>query len=159
MEKFKIRNFNKDHPDKCFPSHYARSIVDCNRISQTVQNQMGIGNLSRDQNLCFELRKKCELVDRISAADDNFNLLECLNDQLKLSVGFSDQLNVVWDDFSEIDVFNAGDLAQWFDYIWYPSLDDIEVFPNSLDWILCVDHGGVLFSHSAEPRLKDAVPA
>lgn len=36
------------------------------------------------------------------------------------------------------------DLTEHFDYIWYPGPDDIEIFDDSLSWILSVDHGGYL---------------
>lgn len=34
------------------------------------------------------------------------------------------------------------DLANFFDYIWFPSSDDVDIFDASFDWILSIDHAG-----------------
>ncbi len=35
-------------------------------------------------------------------------------------------------------------MSRWFDDIWYPASDDIDLFDSTLDWILSVSHSGLI---------------
>jgi len=53
------------------------------------------------------------------------------------------------DKFNKFDGFNADeefdDLFKFFSDIWYPSLDDIEIFDINLNWIISVRHYGDIY--------------
>ena len=52
----------------------------------------------------------------------------------------SEFIYVTWDSFVNIDKFRLPDFCRWFEYIWYPSSDDIDIFNDDLTWILHVYH-------------------
>ncbi len=53
-------------------------------------------------------------------------------------------LYLEWGPLREIDCFQMKDLNKHFYDVWYPSSDDIELFDDTLDWIIFVRHyGGV----------------
>ncbi len=55
-----------------------------------------------------------------------------------------EEVYINWDDFTTIVRMRFKDLTEHFHYVWYPGPDDIEIFDDSLSWILSVDHGGYL---------------
>jgi hypothetical protein len=59
-------------------------------------------------------------------------------------VGITPQQTVYihWYYDDKIDEFYFADLAQYFDDIWYPGPDDIEIFDATLSWIVVVPHYG-----------------
>lgn len=76
------------------------------------------------------------------AMDEGFSILNTLNGIIKNA---NDKLFVNWYRYDEIDIFKAGDLSTYFDDIWFPDVDDIDIFDNSLDWIVTIRHDGQVF--------------
>ena len=53
-------------------------------------------------------------------------------------------LYVQWSALRDIDRFESEELARHFYDVWYPSADDIEIFDDTLAWLMFVRHyGGV----------------
>lgn len=67
---------------------------------------------------------------------------------------------VNWDDLKTIDRVRFSDLVGKFDYVWYPGPDDIDIFDDSLSWVLSVDHGGYLrvWEPASDSRSSDDRP-
>ena len=51
-------------------------------------------------------------------------------------------LYVEWGSLCDIDRFQTDDLKDHFYDVWYPSSDDIEIFDETLSWIMFVRHYG-----------------
>lgn len=49
-----------------------------------------------------------------------------------------------WYRFDDIDVMSTDQLSRYFSDIWYPSVDDLDIFDDSLDWVLMVRHYGTV---------------
>ncbi len=54
------------------------------------------------------------------------------------------ELYVQWRMFREIDVFPTTELERCFYDVWYPKADDIELFDDSMDWLILVSHFGMV---------------
>lgn len=54
--------------------------------------------------------------------------------------------------FDHICEFPTTQLATYFDDIWYPASDDIEIFDDSLAWMIAVDHGGYISAGALSDR-------
>ena len=67
-----------------------------------------------------------------------------------------EEVYVNWDDFATIHRVRFADLAENFDYLWYPGPDDVDIFDESLSWVLSVDHGGYI--RVWKPTAPDARP-
>ena len=63
---------------------------------------------------------------------------------LALSLGLAPEplVYVNWLRFDDIDCLAFSDLARYFDDIWYPSADYIDIFDSSMSWVLSVDYLG-----------------
>ena len=78
-------------------------------------------------------------VEHANAKAEGFDLAALVH---SLELEAQEEVFINWDDFTTIDRMRFKDLTEHFDYIWYPGPDDIEIFDDSLSWILSVDHGG-----------------
>jgi hypothetical protein len=58
------------------------------------------------------------------------------------SVQSVEKVLVNWYRFDEIDRIDIDVLSQFFDDIWYPAVDDIEIFDTSCGWFISVSHDG-----------------
>lgn len=49
-----------------------------------------------------------------------------------------------WAKFEGLDVFQTSDVARYFDDLWYPGADDLDLFDASLDWVVSIGHDGAI---------------
>jgi hypothetical protein len=61
-----------------------------------------------------------------------------------LGIAPQPELFLNWARFEEIDAFQTTDVAQYFNDLWYPGADDIDLFDASLSWIVSIRHDGVV---------------
>lgn len=64
--------------------------------------------------------------------------------KIPLDIELSSQVLIDWSSQSNIDRLKWDDFTERFHDIWYPSSEDIDVFDESLSWIMSVSHDGVL---------------
>jgi hypothetical protein len=50
--------------------------------------------------------------------------------------------HINWMHFDVVDKMKTVDFIKYFEYIWYPSSDDIDVIDENLNWIMLIDHEG-----------------
>lgn len=74
-----------------------------------------------------------------NAESNIFSLTELIS---SLNIVARDFVYVNWYRFDRIDKIKLTDLCENFEYIWYPGSDDIEVFDDSLEWMISISHGG-----------------
>jgi hypothetical protein len=49
---------------------------------------------------------------------------------------------VSWYRVDQIDEIAFDDLATWFDDIWYPNSDDLDICDDTLSWVVSINHEG-----------------
>ena len=49
-----------------------------------------------------------------------------------------------WSDFKDIDVLDLEDVLRYFYDIWFPGMDDIEIFDETFNWLVSIRHDGVV---------------
>lgn len=74
-------------------------------------------------------------------ASNEFDLLAFLG---SVEIHAQESVYINWYQFDDIDCLKLVDLADYFDGLWFPGSDDIEIFDDSMDWIVSVRHDGVL---------------
>ena len=80
-------------------------------------------------------------IEKYNALDDHFSLLELFAD-LNLCC---DVICINWDEFKTIDVFRTIDLYNYFSDIWFPSADNIIVFPRNMTIFIMIRHDGAIY--------------
>ena len=90
--------------------------------------------LSFTREVCAKTR-----VCEVDLNSEQFEL-RTLFDDLRIVPESNVFLN--WYRFDDVDEIAFDDLADYFEDIWYPSSDDIDILDASYRWMLSVSHGG-----------------
>jgi len=74
-------------------------------------------------------------------ADGNLKLNDLFT---HLRITPKSEIYVNWYRFNDVDLFDIQDLDRCFYDIWFPFSDDIDLFDNSLDWMISIRHDGAI---------------
>ena len=141
MEQFKIEHFERDNPGEPFPGFATLPPIEVLRIRQELARMVGIDQSVEALALLNALVDASHLVEDFDAASEGFQL-SALVDHLDLKPDRNIYLN--WDRLLTVDRMEFKDFSEYFDEIWYPSADDIEVFDDTMSWVLFIHHSGTL---------------
>jgi hypothetical protein len=141
MDQFKIAIFKRENPESDFPRITPLSEARVSSIRNRLATKVGLGDVFDDLKLTKELNAKSVVVASANAEDPEFSLKNTLE---SLGVYSNPIVYVNWYRFDKIDEIELCDLDIYFSDIWYPSSDDIDVFDESLQWIVSVVHDGAL---------------
>lgn len=72
-------------------------------------------------------------------ANDGLNLIDTL---VANKLELMKEVYINWFQFDNVDIIKLEDLNKYFLDIWYTSSDDIDIFDESLEWILSIRHDG-----------------
>lgn len=141
MDQHKIDNFLKANPVASFPSFVKLSPDECSAVRAKVAEKLGLDAQAPPLQVVKALSEKVgrELLGHVPE-EGNPDLSIVLP---RLPRGTDDVL-VNWYRFDDIDRLNLNDLFAHFDDIWYPGVDDIEIFDDACKWFLFVSHDGVM---------------
>jgi hypothetical protein len=139
MDPIKIKNFGREYPGKQFPIYKTLSNVDAQKIKEIVATKLNMPENSSSLKLVNALEKKSSLIPGADAESDNFNLKSTLS---KVGISPNEHVFLNWYRFDRIDEIGLDDLSAYFDDIWYPAADYIDVFDNSLSWIVSIGYSG-----------------
>lgn len=140
MDTIKIQNFAREYPGKDFPSFKSLAAIEAEKIKTIIASKLGV---PQDSSSAIDIVKILEeyssVIPNTNAESDLFNLRSTL-----LDTDISPKKNVFinWYRFDQIDEIAIDDLSLYFDDIWYPSADYIDIFDDSLSWILSVGYSG-----------------
>ena len=98
-----------------------------------------IRSLSNDE--CLKIREN--LLHKFSL--DNIDEFFKIDKFSKLGIATPNEIYINFNKFESIDILRFDDLDKFFSDIWYPSLDDIEIFDINLNWIISVRHYGEIY--------------
>lgn len=147
MEKFKIDIFNNNNNNKSFPFFEIVTEEGCNIIETSVLKKLHF--IDNDHVTPIEIlkyiREKSKLLLNINAQSGDFNFEQLINNLL---IEKPDYININWNDFENIDRFKFNDFSNYFSDIWYAGPDDIELFPDDISWIICIDAIGDIFLYT-----------
>lgn len=141
MEKIKLDNFSNEYPGRDFPEYASLSKSACSDIAQSIQAKFAQANATDGLTLVKAidaLSKPCEAASHVG---EDFDLSALLN---ACGIDAADVVYINWHRYDKIDRLKRCDLAGYFYDIWYPDVDDIDVFDDSLSWILSVRHDGYI---------------
>ena len=136
MDKFKIDLFKEE---------YGKEFVDFKSLSEKEYTSIKDEIISK-----YQITDKVTIIDWLENnktylenldAKDGFVLTDFLD---SLSIQYSDTVYINWFHFDEIDRFNIDDINLYFDDIWFPSSDDIDIFDKNTDWIISIRHDGIV---------------
>jgi hypothetical protein len=141
MEKIKLDNFEKEHHAYNFPEYVTLSKNACSVVVQSLQEKFNLTNISDGLMLVKAINSLAKPCKVLSYVGENFDIIAFLND---CGIDAADDVYINWHRYDKIDQLNRDLLARHFYDIWYPDVDDIDVFDDSLSWILSIRHDGYL---------------
>jgi len=139
MKNFKLDNFIKDHAESVFPNYFSLDDVSAMEIASEIGRKINFNTQHDGLSLVIALDSLSEICPGVNARNENFNLINFISDA---NISSNEELFVNWYRYDDIDKFNLCDLDKYFDYIWYPDVDDIDIFDSSFDWIISITHTG-----------------
>jgi hypothetical protein len=144
MEDFKVENFINNYSNEEFPWFRSLPKPELDVVTEKMCGLMrasGEGNLI---DLVKKIIKNGEYLKNFNAENDDFSLLSVFK---YLDITPLEKVFINWYRFDDIDEIHFEDLNKYFDDIWYPGPDDIDIFDNSFSWVLSISHeGDVLFN-------------
>jgi len=136
MDQIKLENFRKEHG---FEMPIVRSLLpgECIKIRENLLHKFSLNDIDD----FFKIDKFSKL-DGFNADEVNFDLKVVFN---KLDIATPNEICINFNKFESIDILRFDDLFKFFSDIWYPSLDDIEMFDINLSFIISVRHYGAIY--------------
>lgn len=139
MDDIKLQNFAREYPGSPFPKYESLTEQQAEEIRRRVQTQLGLPAGASPLDLVRNLSERSTTVSQLNAEDENFSLRAILQEA---GVEPRSKVFINWHRFDNIDEIGLDDLSEYFDDIWYPAVDDIDIFDESLQWILSVGYSG-----------------
>ena len=138
MESFKIKHFKRNNTNEEFPWFHSLTPYEAQLLYARLLKQMDLDN-TKPQDLVRRVNKIGERISEENAANEKFELLKVCN---FLNLKPQEKIFINWYHYDDIDEFFFAELNKYFDDIWYPGSDDIDIFDDTLSWILSVSHNG-----------------
>ena len=136
MDQIKLENFRKEHG---FDMPIIRSLSndECLKIRENLLHKFSLNNIDE-----FFKIDKFNRLDGFNADEVNFDLKTTFGE---LGIATPNEICINFNKFESIDILHFDDLSKFFSDIWYPSLDDIEIFDINLSFIVSVRHYGAIY--------------
>ena len=138
MDQIKLENFRKEHGFE-MPIIRSLSPDECLKIKENLLHKFSLNDSEIDE--FFKIDKFSKL-DGFNADEVNFDLKTAFNE---LGIATPNEICINFNKFENIDILHFDDLSKFFSDIWYPSLDDIEIFDINLSFIISVRHYGAIY--------------
>jgi hypothetical protein len=139
MDSYKIEYFREDHPDSSFPHFKQLGGAECRRLCEIISTSLLGQECSDGGELCIRLDRQSEYVSSTNATSEDFSIRHVLDES---GITPLDEVFLNWGEFDEIDQMAFNDVDRHFEDIWYPHRDDLDIFDQSGQWLISVDHDG-----------------
>lgn len=151
MENYKIKNFEKENPTKEFPDFNTLPGDKAQEIFSELSER--IEKNAPPDHLVKIINQLGAAVKDVKANNDGFDLARVLSE---LNIRPNENVYINWYRFDNIDEMHFVDLNSYFDEIWYPGSDDIDIFDSTLSWLLSISHDGNIkyLILKKDPRFK-----
>ena len=136
MDQIKLENFRKEHGFE-IPIVRSLSNDECIKIRENLLHKFSLDDIDE-----FFKIDKFSRLDGFNADEENFDLKAVFG---KLNIATPNEICINFNKFESIDILHFDDLSKFFSDIWYPSLDDIEIFDINLSFIFSVRHYGAIY--------------
>ncbi|WP_149713177.1 heat-shock protein [Campylobacter concisus] len=136
MDQIKLENFRKEYG---FDMPIVRSLPagECLKIRENLLHKFSLNDIDE-----FFKIDKFNKFDGFDADKENFDIKAVFS---KLNIATPNEICINFNKFESIDILHFDDLSKFFSDIWYPSLDDIEIFDINLSFIFSVRHYGAIY--------------
>ena len=139
MRPERIELFEREHPGHALPAFTTLSDADAKKVRESLARAIGLDANVDPLALTKALRARSEPVPGLNAENGPFSLEAAFR---AADIQPMPQLRLTWYRYDEIDEMAVSDVAAYFDDLWYPRADDLDIFDRSLGWILSINYYG-----------------
>jgi hypothetical protein len=143
MDVFKIEHFINTNNGAPFSWYHTLTLTESANLREKLRARLGLKATASDIEIVSALAARRRLVVGVSAVDREFNFIDIAR---AVSIGPNDIVYINWYRFDEVDQMRLADLGQYFDDVWYPSSDDIDVLDQDLSCAISVSHEGRVYT-------------
>jgi len=139
VKRFKIDNFIKTHPGEPFPWFRTLTDEECQELRERLAARLSLSRDVSRLDLVRAVHSTAVVIRNADAMVAGFDVAALMHTQ-----GFNvrEYVWINWYRFDKVDQMCLDKFSQHFDDIWYPGPDDIELFDNSLEWMIEIMHDG-----------------
>ena len=136
MDQIKLENFRKEYGIK-MPIIRSLPAGECLKIRENLLHKFSLDDIDE-----FFKIDKFNKLDGFNAVEENFDIKTAFSE---LGIATPNEICINFNKFESIDILHFDDLSKFCSDIWYPSLDDIEIFDINLSFIISVRHYGAIY--------------
>ena len=151
MEHFKLEIFQNEKPGSSFPWFRSLSADEMWIIRQQLATASKLPGNVTSLTLTKRIAELSSRCSDLNAEDEHFRL-ETVFQRLKINQ--PQMIYVNWYRYDKVDEMRFAEVADCFDYIWYPGSDDIDFFDATLSWVVSIDHAGYVSAVVFEDRTQ-----
>jgi len=139
MDEIKQENFSREASGRSFPAWRALSAEECEKIRSHLASKLGVPQSLQKLALTRLVLEKGSIVEGINARDRGFSLRDVLSAR---GLNPPRLIYLNWHQFDDIDEMLLSDVSEFFEFLWYPGADDLDLFDESVTWMLSISHDG-----------------
>jgi len=139
MEAYKIALFEQEYAGS-FPSFRTLPSNECQQWREQLAQWLGLPVGRTAQAFVADLAARQTYLPEVNAMEG----LALLPTLTALGITPAPELFLNWARFEMLDAFATADVAAYFEDLWYPAADDLDLFDGSARWLLSVRHDGVV---------------
>jgi hypothetical protein len=144
MQPFKIENFLRENPGSRPPRFVPLTDSEASELVEKLLVSAGRPNGTPEAIMRW-LSERATPLEDVNLDKGKVALQDLFR---KSAINPGPVLYVQWGPLRDIDRFQTDELGRYFYDVWYPSADDIEIFDDTLAWLMFVRHyGGVEVWH------------
>jgi len=142
MEKRNIEGFENAFPGKIFPEFRSLGDAEMQSIRATIKRSLSLPETFDKLQLVHAIAERTKFCEGYDANDECFSLEKFLKEA---GISVEAKVFINFRQFDEVDELYFDDVERFFQYMWYPASDDIDIFDNTLSWIVSISHDGEVF--------------
>jgi hypothetical protein len=142
MDPAKRRRFELD-TQKEFPRLEPLSASAAAGVRHKLASKLALPNRTAGTELSLRLREVCETIGDRGIDSDRTLLASAIS---RFSPGLAGPVLLNWGHWLEVDRMECRAVIDYFDFLWYPKVDDLDILDEALRWIVSVDHDGWIYA-------------
>lgn len=139
VDEVKVENFAREVSGRSFPAWRALSSDECERIRSHLASRLSVPQGLQKAALTRLVLEKGRLVEGMNAKDRQFSLRKLVSAR---DLNPAPRIYLNWHQFDDIDEMLLSDVSEFLEFLWYPGADDLDLFDESLTWMLSISHDG-----------------
>jgi hypothetical protein len=141
MYKERMELYKRENPNVIFPDFQEIPSEECKSLSLEISKKF-LNEAFSGLDLLTQLFKKAVRIENVNAASECFSLIETLQKQ---EITFTETGYIDWYRLDRTTKMRIQDISSCFEYLYFPSADDIQIFDSSISWLMFIEHDGEVY--------------